>query len=44
MEIVIEMIRGILCAKPTRSPPSRSYACLFECERPVERVRVLPLL
>src|SRR2546429_9280997 len=40
MEILIEMIRDILCANPLSHLRLVPAPCLFECERPVERVRV----
>jgi len=40
MKIVIEMIRDILCANPLSHLHLVPTPCLFECERPVERVRV----
>src|SRR6195256_707906 len=40
MEILIEMIRDILCANPLSHLRLVPTPCLFECERPVERVRV----
>src|SRR5262245_26749290 len=40
MKIVIEMIRDILCANPLSHLRLVPTPCLFECERPVERVRV----
>ena len=40
MEIMIEMISVILCANPLTYVRHVPAPCLFECERPVERVRV----
>src|SRR6185436_19575044 len=40
MEILIEMIREILCANPLSRIRLVPTPCLFECERTVERVRV----
>src|SRR3954467_13983224 len=40
MEILIEMIRGVLCANPLSHRRLVPTPCLFKCERPVERVRV----
>src|SRR5436190_9399389 len=40
MEILIEMIRDILCANHLCHRRLVPAPCLFECERPVERVRV----
>ena len=41
MKILIEMIRGVLCANPLTHERLVPTPCLFECERPIERVRVL---